>query len=103
MSNAVKFNKKGGSVQVSLGSEPDRGLVWRFADTGIGIPTADLLRLFRPFQQAGASTTRRFGGTGLGLSITRNLVELHGGHVDLRSTPGAGSTFSVILPGHRLL
>ena len=65
--------------------------------------TEDLPRLFRPFQQAGATTTRNFGGTGLGLSITRTLVEMHGGRIELASELGAGSTFTVLLPAERLV
>jgi signal transduction histidine kinase len=103
LSNAIKFNKRGGSVEISLGSEEERGLIWRFSDSGIGIPDADQPRLFRPFQQAGATVARRVGGTGLGLSITRNLVELHGGSIELQSALDQGSTFTVILPGHRLV
>ncbi|HET7291501.1 MAG TPA: response regulator [Vicinamibacteria bacterium] len=99
--NAVKFTSKG---EVVILAEPDRereGRV-RFAvsDTGIGIPAALHGRLFRPFSQVDASTTRRFGGTGLGLAIARQIVELMRGEIGFTSEEGRGSTFffSVELP-----
>jgi two-component system cell cycle sensor histidine kinase PleC len=103
LSNAIKFNRPGGTVEISITGDRHRGLIWRFSDSGIGIPPGDQPRLFRPFQQAGASVKKRVGGTGLGLSITRSLVELHGGHIELTSAIDQGSTFSVIMPGHRMI
>jgi CheY-like chemotaxis protein/HPt (histidine-containing phosphotransfer) domain-containing protein/anti-sigma regulatory factor (Ser/Thr protein kinase) len=67
-------------------------------DNGIGMDAATQARLFSPFNQADASTTRRFGGTGLGLTIARNLAELMGGDISLQSTPGQGSAFTLHLP-----
>jgi PAS domain S-box-containing protein len=96
LGNAVKFTNAGGvtlrlSIQeVAKASAPVRIEV---IDTGIGIEPAALDRLFRAFEQADGSMTRRFGGTGLGLAITRQLVELMGGQVGVISEPGAGSTF----------
>ena len=103
LSNAVKFNKWDGEVDIRFTRNGADHLALIFKDTGLGIPTEDLPRLFRPFQQAGATTTRSFGGTGLGLSITRTLVEMHGGRIELASELGAGSTFTVLLPVERLV
>ncbi|MBI2275885.1 MAG: response regulator [Dechloromonas sp.] len=94
--NALKFTAHG-SITLSGKLEAMDGdaMICRFAvaDTGIGIQAADLPRLFNPFEQLDASTTRRFGGTGLGLAIAHHLAELMGGKVGVSSTPGAGSTF----------
>ncbi|HXE39342.1 MAG TPA: response regulator [Azonexus sp.] len=95
-SNALKFTACG-SITLSGKLEAMDGdaMICRFAvaDTGIGIQAADLSRLFNPFEQLDASTTRRFGGTGLGLAIAHHLAELMGGKVGVSSIPGAGSTF----------
>lgn len=94
--NAVKFTREG-SVRVHLRfeapSQTDSRIVFRVADTGIGISPAQQSRLFRPFTQADSSTTRCFGGSGLGLSISKCLVELLGGTISLVSAEGLGSTF----------
>ena len=96
VSNAIKFTQKG---EISLVAEAvmDMGVVSltvRVSDTGVGMTDETLRKLFRPFTQADASTTRQFGGTGLGLSICKNLVELMGGQISVQSEPGSGSTFS---------
>jgi signal transduction histidine kinase len=67
-------------------------------DSGIGIPEEHLPRVFDVFYQVDGSSTREYGGAGLGLAIVKSFVEAHGGEVQIRSAPGAGSTFSVILP-----
>jgi PAS domain S-box-containing protein len=99
--NAVKFTLAG-SVTLcceEAGREGARVRVcFRVIDTGIGIDPGVSRRLFQPFIQADASTTRRFGGTGLGLAISKRLAEAMGGHIGVRSTPGEGSTFWVELP-----
>jgi signal transduction histidine kinase/CheY-like chemotaxis protein len=89
--NAVKFTSQG-DVSVRVTCEAD--LIHFFVrDTGIGIPIDLRSRLFKPFSQVDASTTRRFGGTGLGLAISKRIVELLGGEIDVDSDPGQGSTF----------
>ena len=102
LSNAVKFTPGGEvSVDVSAGSGNGDGAVpvrIAVADTGIGIAEKDLDRLFESFQQADASTTRRFGGTGLGLAISRQLAQLMGGDLTVASEAGRGSTFTVTIP-----
>jgi signal transduction histidine kinase/DNA-binding response OmpR family regulator len=101
LGNALKFTHAG-SVQVraataALGAGRS-GVTLRVADTGIGITPAERARLFQPFSQADSSTTRRFGGSGLGLSIVRRLTQLMDGEVHVRSEPGKGSMFTVMLP-----
>ena len=89
--NAVKFTERGEVVITATPGE------LRVSDTGIGIAPDVLPRLFEPFSQGDASTTRRYGGTGLGLSISRQLVELMGGRIEAFSLLGEGSTFVVKL------
>ncbi|MDX1779907.1 MAG: ATP-binding protein [Thalassovita sp.] len=110
LSNAIKFSnweekdEKQGFVQLWVDvSRDNKFLRFRVIDRGIGMSEETIRMLFRPFQQAEESTTRRFGGTGLGLLITRNLVELMGGRLEVRSKLGKGSTFSVYLPFQEVL
>jgi CheY-like chemotaxis protein len=101
LSNAVKFTDHGTvELRASLARLSPSHATLRFevSDTGIGIDPAHQARLFRPFEQADGSTSRRFGGTGLGLAISSRLVELMGGTIGLNSRPGAGSTFWFELP-----
>jgi PAS domain S-box-containing protein len=99
LGNAVKFTERG-HVVARVTALPDEapdsagiGLRFEVQDTGIGIAPDVVTRLFEPFAQADASTSRRFGGTGLGLSIAKRLVELMGGSIGVESRPGAGSLF----------
>jgi CheY-like chemotaxis protein len=96
VSNAIKFTESGG-VDARCWVEDDR-LCFEVTDTGIGFDQGLVKQLFRPFQQADASTTRRFGGTGLGLAICHRLLELMGGAIAAESTPGKGSVFRFHVP-----
>jgi signal transduction histidine kinase/AmiR/NasT family two-component response regulator len=100
ISNALKFTEKGGAT-IAI-DRTRRGLVIRVSDSGIGIPADRIGKLFHKFEQADASTTRKFGGTGLGLAICRELAELMGGKVTATSRAGRGTTFTVVLPLRKL-
>jgi two-component system, sensor histidine kinase and response regulator len=99
--NAIKFTTQGEVVieVLTVAVQSGRALLnFEVRDSGMGMSQEVLSRLFQPFVQADASTTRHYGGTGLGLSIVRRLVELMGGKVSVVSSPGKGSTFSFTLP-----
>ena len=109
LSNAIKFTERG-SVTAVLEQgrhDPNDGalgrddVVFRVTDTGIGISEQARARLFQPFSQAEADTTRRFGGTGLGLAISRRIAELMGGSVEMDSTPGKGTSMRLLTSLHR--
>ena len=103
--NAVKFTSAG-SVTIRAFPQGERGEMrnvrFEVADTGIGLTAEQISRIFRPFEQADVSTTRKYGGTGLGLAICQRLVELMGGEMGVESTPDVGSTFWFTLPLRRL-
>ena len=98
LTNAVKFTPKGGKIQVVV-ERVNSHVEITVSDTGQGIKPEFLPFVFDRFRQADASTTRRFGGLGLGLSIVKQIVELHGGTVRVKSSgEGKGSSFTVNLP-----
>lgn len=96
ISNALKFTHAG-SIEVAATEDAGRVAI-EVSDTGIGIEASETAVLFSKFVQADASTTRRYGGTGLGLSITKELVDLMGRTISVRSAAGQGSTFRIELP-----
>ena len=101
LNNAIKFTPRAGQVRLSAqrtgGDAAVHAIAFEVRDSGIGISEDAQARLFEAFMQADESTARRFGGTGLGLAITKELVELMGGRMSVRSAPGQGSTFRVEL------
>ena len=100
LSNACKFTEQG-AIRLDAAREARDGREWlrfRVADTGIGMSPQQVERVFEPFTQADASTTRKFGGTGLGLAITRRFCQMMGGDVAVESTVGEGTTFTITLP-----
>lgn len=96
--NAIKFTSKGG-VEVLAGRSGENSLRLEIRDSGIGMTAEELSRIFSDFAQANEDTSRRFGGTGLGLVISKRLVESLGGTLTVSSAPGAGTSFTAILPG----
>jgi two-component system phosphate regulon sensor histidine kinase PhoR len=97
MANAIKFNRTGGEVRVSA-RESDSHVAIQIADTGVGIPSQDLPRIFERFYRVDKARSREVGGTGLGLSIVKHVVERMNGQVRVESQLGRGSTFTVLLP-----
>jgi len=99
LSNAIKFSNTHTTITVNLKHIEDENLLLcEVIDNGIGIETKKLTHIFNPFEQADASTTRKYGGTGLGLSISSTLVKLMGGEIGTKSKIGVGSTFYFTLP-----
>jgi signal transduction histidine kinase len=97
LSNAIKFTPEGGRVMVRAMAEGPAHLRIEVEDTGIGIATTDLARLFTEFQQLDAGLGKQHQGTGLGLAVTRRLVEAQGGRVGVTSRLGRGSVFRLVL------
>ncbi|MDR2587744.1 MAG: response regulator [Coriobacteriales bacterium] len=105
LSNAVKFTPEGGLIELSAELVEQKGrlctLGFSVSDTGIGIPSENIERIFHSFEQVETNTARKFGGTGLGLAISKRFVELLGGELSVVSEPGKGSTFSFTIRTER--
>lgn len=97
ISNAVKYNKDGGSVKCVIRSTSSE-MVIKVIDTGFGIEADDIPKLFQEFSRIKNASTRNISGSGLGLSIVKKLVDLYNGHIDVESVPGEGTTFTLRFP-----
>ena len=97
LDNAVKFSRPEGEVRVGVSRGPGHALV-KVKDTGLGIPSRDLPRIFERFYRVDKARSRATGGTGLGLAIVKHAVEQMGGSVSVESSLGHGSVFTVALP-----
>ena len=95
--NGIKYNVRGGSLTISLFRREDMAVL-RIADTGVGIPEEAISHLFERFYRVDKARSRKSGGSGLGLAIVRNMVERNGGTIEVESTPGQGSVFTVSFP-----
>ena len=98
LSNAVKFTESGGVVRIRVQPQDAHHFNLVIKDTGIGIKSEDLPRLFQDFEQLDSGSSRRYEGSGLGLALTKGLVELQGGTISVESQYGVGTTFLVVLP-----
>ncbi|PWC84063.1 histidine kinase [Azospirillum sp. TSH100] len=103
LSNAVTHTRPGGEVVLTAHLMPDGGIGLMVADTGVGIPTAELPRILHPFDPPDSTIARNSRGTGLGLPIVKRLVELHGGRLELTSQPGVGTAVVLVFPADRSL
>lgn len=103
LSNAVTHTRPGGEVVLTAQLMPDGGIGLMVADTGVGIPTAELPRILHPFEPQDSTIARNSRGTGLGLPIVKRLVEMHGGRLELTSEPGVGTAAVLVFPADRSL
>jgi len=99
LDNAVRFTPENGRISIGAALQPGGDMLVTLSDTGIGIPEAELKKIFNEFYQVEPHTTRRHGGMGIGLPIAKGLVEAHGGRLWAESPgPGRGTTLKVLLP-----
>jgi two-component system phosphate regulon sensor histidine kinase PhoR len=98
LANAIKFNRPEGEVRVRITQIDDGRVAVMISDTGVGIPSRDLPRIFERFYRVDKARSRQVGGTGLGLSIVKHVIERMNGTVTVDSQVGKGTTFQVLLP-----
>lgn len=103
LSNAVKFTPNGGSVSLTARIDADRCFAFEVADTGIGIAREDMCEILAPFAKVNSDLSQTSDGAGLGLTLTKNLVELHGGILEVESEVGTGTTVTVRFPAGRIV
>jgi signal transduction histidine kinase len=103
LTNAIKFTPANGRILVEAGVATDSEFMLSVTDTGIGIAAEDIPRVMQPFGQIENALSRTHQGTGLGLPLIKSLVELHGGHLVLKSTKGVGTRITAILPATRVI
>lgn len=103
LSNAVKFTPAGGSVTARASVDPLTGYTIEVVDTGIGIALEDIPKALAQFGQIDSSLSRKYEGSGLGLPLSDALARLHGGSLNLRSSPNVGTTVSLVLPAERIV
>jgi signal transduction histidine kinase len=103
ITNSVKFTPAGGSITISARWDVESGLAITVADTGIGIPRADIERVLKPFEQIDSSLSRQHQGTGLGLPLVKAIMELHDGRIELNSELDNGTRATVTFPSERVL
>lgn len=103
LSNAVKFTPDGGRIDMAIARRESGAVSVEIRDTGIGMSPEDVIRALQPFVQVQGELSRAYEGTGLGLSLVKKLTELHGGEIEIESTPGEGTTVRVIFPTERAL
>jgi signal transduction histidine kinase len=97
LSNAFKFTERGGTVELTVEPADDQVHI-EVRDTGAGIPSTELPHIFEKFYQADNQRKAAATGTGLGLAIAKEIVEMHGGTIHCESTPGVGTSFSIMMP-----